>query len=1179
MLRWRFKRDLALGLGFLCLSAVASGSNSVVAIDGDVEVEVGIMPVLTITTPTRVRIVLEPNGPASIADMPVYIATNNQSGLHAAISLDKVSDGVNDTFLRSLVNEYDSNYVLEPLEESVTNMDDFPFDHWGCTFEDDMRYEGLNTSDKPTIKYLTHNPSANEKRHFLCAARASKFQVAGLYSNTIMMTAVPNVLPDTITSITYMQEINETVIASMETDQSYQLVDGRDKKIYWVTKLQDGRVWMTQNLDYDLEAKTDGSELAEWNSLYPENQDSDIVADASKLYKDGGNLVYDTDTDSYVDSSILAFNSDRLHYHIGSFYNIEASARENENGETVVYADASGICPFSWTIPNSQSSMAMYSSDIIANVLSLYGSSAASSLFLAPMGYIGSDGLLSGVGTSGYYLSNGRVSTGAFGNYYDSRNVLAVNGSYGVSSTAIPDTQGGFVRCVAVPGRHYLVVYKNASNSVTLDGGVKPDFEQATLPSEVSVVTYDTKYSLNVNGVEPSNIPSGYTFLGWTTDEFTRTKANVSGVVNLGTTQEVIRASDDGSNEVEISLYPAWEYNYNEPVLTVDHDDSETRTIDDITYMQEITPEIVSNTPYNEIKQLVDTRDNKKYWVRKLGDGNLWMEQNLDLSFDESRTLTPEDTNISSEVTLSNSDELVRQEHSSEGDGLSGSEVSLLVEDSTMWRRVYGSTYNRYTLLGGSTTISEDTGDFAESICPKGWKLPSAKGISDVFYRDNYNETAEYTFSTKDLATSTDVNESSESTPSYYTSHTQNLDDTGKKLSNYGDYWGNANIRGTGRISSSSDAHVITVPGASELYVDIYYAGESTSWDWATVWGGSYSSYNAESYYSSGNVLASKLGGGQSGTYTVNGNTLSGVGYMRLTVPGNTVTFSFRSDGSGVGNGFGYYAVITSNLDAGSDDGGDPLITFKSFNQGTYNHQSSALRARCVASGEKDAGKTLRHISTMQEMKPSICAATPVGTEVQLRDTRDDQTYFVRKMSDGKCWMVQNLAFGKVRNASTLDALSSDMLDRMNYAFSTTQLATNSSQHQNAIGISDDVVTIEYGYPIAKIDDIPAKSRFRKFYSGVYYSYSAVGLGADGLISSCPRGWRLPTSSDAVIPDESFAREELGKIYAEGSTVDYGGTVYLTSTADPDNNQITLSDGSIINYENRNFYPVRCLAR
>ena len=50
---------------------------------------------------------------------------------------------------------------------------------------------------------------------------------------------------------------------------------------------------------------------------------------------------------------------------------------------------------------------------------------------------------------------------------------------------------------------------------------------------------------------------------------------------------------------------------------------------DGITTMQEMTSTICSNAKENDEAILTDTRDNKKYWVTKLKDGNCWMTQNL----------------------------------------------------------------------------------------------------------------------------------------------------------------------------------------------------------------------------------------------------------------------------------------------------------------------------------------------------------------------------------------------------------------------------------------------------------------------------------------------------------------------------------------------------------------------
>ena len=52
---------------------------------------------------------------------------------------------------------------------------------------------------------------------------------------------------------------------------------------------------------------------------------------------------------------------------------------------------------------------------------------------------------------------------------------------------------------------------------------------------------------------------------------------------------------------------------------------------------------------------LKDTRDGKRYIVRRMGDGNCWMAQNLDLNLYSGMTLSSDDTNISEDWTLSTS--------------------------------------------------------------------------------------------------------------------------------------------------------------------------------------------------------------------------------------------------------------------------------------------------------------------------------------------------------------------------------------------------------------------------------------------------------------------------------------------------------------------------------------------
>ncbi|MBQ6366923.1 MAG: BspA family leucine-rich repeat surface protein [Erysipelotrichaceae bacterium] len=126
-------------------------------------------------------------------------------------------------------------------------------------------------------------------------------------------------------------------------------------------------------------------------------------------------------------------------------------------------------------------------------------------------------------------------------------------------------------------------------------------------------------------------------------------------------------------------------------------------------------------------------------------------------------------------------------------------------------------------------------------------------------------------------------------------SHTPNVSDDGTKT---GDYGNNLDL-----------TEVVTIPGAAKLDITITYGGENYWYDWVCMWEGAHADYNAYDYSSS---LTKRLGGGD---HTSAANT------VQYTVEGDSVTFAFRSDGSGCGrDGYGYYAVIKGIVESGYED-------------------------------------------------------------------------------------------------------------------------------------------------------------------------------------------------------------------------------------------------------------------
>lgn len=121
-------------------------------------------------------------------------------------------------------------------------------------------------------------------------------------------------------------------------------------------------------------------------------------------------------------------------------------------------------------------------------------------------------------------------------------------------------------------------------------------------------------------------------------------------------------------------------------------------------------------------------------------------------------------------------------------------------------------------------------------------------------------------------------------------SHTPNISDDGVQS---GDYANSLKLN-----------DVVTIPGATKLHVKLTYGGEG--WDWVCMWEGNHPDYTAYSNYNKAVSIngTNKFGGGSGTT-------------VECDVEGDTVTFGFQSDGSGCGNGYGYYAVVTGDVTSG----------------------------------------------------------------------------------------------------------------------------------------------------------------------------------------------------------------------------------------------------------------------
>lgn len=155
---------------------------------------------------------------------------------------------------------------------------------------------------------------------------------------------------------------------------------------------------------------------------------------------------------------------------------------------------------------------------------------------------------------------------------------------------------------------------------------------------------------------------------------------------------------------------------------------------DPMKYMQDFTADMCDDlTTGGEQIQLTDNRDGKMYWVGRLPDGNCWMTQNLDLDLSTSRTLTPADTNISSNWTpnASTSTYLSSSTFRGEDEGESYDPGDVYYEDTSGTDSHYhvGNYYQRSAANANYPRYWEES---TQSICPAGWTLPSGNQFKQL---------------------------------------------------------------------------------------------------------------------------------------------------------------------------------------------------------------------------------------------------------------------------------------------------------------------------------------------------------------------------------------------------------------------------------------------------------------
>ncbi|MBR2543161.1 hypothetical protein IKF03_00965 [Candidatus Saccharibacteria bacterium] len=212
-----------------------------------------------------------------------------------------------------------------------------------------------------------------------------------------------------------MQDMSDSIcgmVNVLDEPGQTQLIDTRDNKVYWATKLQDGKCWMTQNLDLNLStstaltnADTDLNTVASWT---PMRSTINAVTNASTSGSITGwtndyNTPYSIDTGDYYwknepfyDSSLCnkvvggvnyqgcnyvtkadaswknyfattPYASNGAHGHVGNYYNWSTAVASNDTSAytadtmaNIANNPPNSICPKGWRLPTVTSASPDY---------------------------------------------------------------------------------------------------------------------------------------------------------------------------------------------------------------------------------------------------------------------------------------------------------------------------------------------------------------------------------------------------------------------------------------------------------------------------------------------------------------------------------------------------------------------------------------------------------------------------------------------------------------------------------------------------------------------------------------------------------------------------------------------------------------------------------------------------
>lgn len=349
----------------------------------------------------------------------VTAATNSPAGYTLTMTTDS-TDLTSSTDTIPALGFIEGGRTAAEFEENAGDLN-----KWGVSIDDTDSYNPIALS--ADIK-VTDEPSASDVTTINIGSKVDFDTPNGAYTTTLNFSIVVNMVnPDfayayrtngkTKTQQGYykMQDMTSSICAAADAGSELQVQDIRDNKIYWILKALDGKCWMTQNLDLDLETTPTNvaaltsvnTDINTWNGRTSDNkytaadgysESGGVItwtpprdtltpnANGTFTWTNDQNFIKSLDVGNWFQTDVYYTKSEctgaspwcnyltgydrgkfyqtndptdlQMHYHIGNYYNWIAMVATNTLSEfsssTAGNTDnnpKNSICPKGWRMP------------------------------------------------------------------------------------------------------------------------------------------------------------------------------------------------------------------------------------------------------------------------------------------------------------------------------------------------------------------------------------------------------------------------------------------------------------------------------------------------------------------------------------------------------------------------------------------------------------------------------------------------------------------------------------------------------------------------------------------------------------------------------------------------------------------------------------------------------------